>query len=173
MTGKLIVPLTLAALVLLCSWQFAAGAQKKPAKATSAIPAQKLSPKQFMALKPNAVIDFGSERITKAEFLARRNRELEQVAKAINEAKARSQSQFEARRKALLDAEKAKLAETNKKVEAEVASLSAADAAAHGPNWETRRRQAADLLTKAGTATPEERSALLKQAADLLAPAAK
>ena len=169
MAGKLIVPVTLA---LMCGWQFAA-AQEKPANATSAIPAQKLSREQFVALAPNAVIDFGGERITKSEFLARRNQELEQVVKAINESKAHPQSEFEARRKALLDRETAKLADANKKVEAEVSRLSAADAAAHGPNWEARRKQAADLLAKANRATPEEGSALLKQAADLLTPPAK
>jgi hypothetical protein len=170
MAGKLIIPVILA---LLCGWQLAAAAQKKPAKAASAISAQKLSREQFVALPQNAVIDFGSERITKSEFLARRNRELEQAVKAMNEAKAHRQTEFEARRKALLDRESAKLADANKKVEAEVTRLSTADAAAHGPNWEARRKQAADLLAKADKATPEERSALVKQAADLLAPATK
>jgi acyl-CoA reductase-like NAD-dependent aldehyde dehydrogenase len=45
--------------------------------------------------------------------------------------------------------------------------------AAHGPNWEARKKQAADLFEKAAKATPTERSELLKQAADLLAPTPK
>jgi acyl-CoA reductase-like NAD-dependent aldehyde dehydrogenase len=45
--------------------------------------------------------------------------------------------------------------------------------AAHGPNWEARKKQAADLFEKAAKATPTERFDLLKRAADLLAPAAK
>jgi acyl-CoA reductase-like NAD-dependent aldehyde dehydrogenase len=45
--------------------------------------------------------------------------------------------------------------------------------AAHGPNWEACKKQAADLFEKAAKATPTERFDLLKRAADLLAPAAK
>jgi hypothetical protein len=80
---------------------------------------------------------------------------------------------FEARRNAALDQRKAVIAETNKKVEAEIAKLVAADAVKHGPNWEARKKQAADLFEKATKATPTERSDLLKQAADLLSPTPK
>jgi hypothetical protein len=42
----------------------------------------------------------------------------------------------------------AELAEANTKAEAEVDKLVAADAAKYGPNWEARKKQAADLLEK-------------------------
>jgi len=55
-------------------------------------------------------------------------------------------------------------------VRSEIARRVAADAAADGPNWEARKQQAAELLHRAARASPAERSALEKQAADLLAP---
>jgi hypothetical protein len=48
-----------------------------------------------------------------------------------------------------------------------------ADAAAHGPDWAARKKQAADLLARAAKASPLDRSELEKQADDLLAPSAK
>ena len=65
------------------------------------------------------------------------------------------------------------MAESNKKVEAEITKLVDADAAKHGRDWEARKKQAADPFEKAAKATPTERSELLKQAADLLAPTPK
>jgi hypothetical protein len=87
--------------------------------------------------------------------------------------RARSLAEFEAQREALIDKRKAALAEANKKVEDEVNRLVAADAAAHGPNWEARKKQAAELLHQAESAAPTERSTLEKQGADLLAPSAR
>lgn len=87
----------------------------------------------------------------------------------MRDARTNAEANFEARQKAFLDGESAKLEEANKKVADEVARLVAADAAAHGPNWEVRKKQAADLLKQAESATPTERPALEKQAADLLA----
>jgi hypothetical protein len=55
------------------------------------------------------------------------------------------------------------LEEANKKVDAEVARLMAADAAAHGPNWEARKSEAAALLKEAATAPFNQRSQLEKK----------
>ena len=87
--------------------------------------------------------------------------------------RARARAQSDARRKALLDKRAAELAEANKKAEAEIARLVAADAAKHGPNWAARKKQAAELLERAAKASPLERSELEKQADELLMRSAK
>ena len=128
---------------------------------------------QFQALPPDAVIEINGETITKSAFRARNVKAVEEAAKRLPELRARARAQSDARRKAFLDKRAAELAEANKKVEAEVAKLVAADAAKHGPNWEARKKQAADLLERAAKASPLERSELEKQADNLLAPPAK
>ncbi len=158
---------------LLCSSLVAANAQDKIANEASAISAKELTREQFQALAPDAVIEINGERITKSAFQERNAEGLEEAAKQLQDIRAQSLAAFEARRKALLDKQAAVLAEANKKVETEVAKLVAADAAHHGPNWEARKKQAADLLDQAAKAAPAERSALEKRAADLLAPSTK
>jgi len=156
---------------LACGATIAARAQERPANAASAVSSKDLTREQFRALAPNAMIDFGNERMTKNDFLERNKKTFEEAVKKFDESKARALTEFEAQHKALLDREKAALAEANKTVEAEVARLVAADAAAHGANWEARKKQAADLLGEAERTSPLTRSQLEKQAADLLAPA--
>jgi hypothetical protein len=156
---------------LVCGVTVAATAQEQLSNVAPAVSAKELTRAQFQALAPNAVIDFGNERMTKSDFLERNKKAFEEAVKNLEESKARSLTEFEARHKAMLDREKAALAEANKKVETEVARLVAADAAAHGANWEARKKQAADLLGEAARASPLTRSQLEKQAADLLAPA--
>jgi hypothetical protein len=170
MRWKMIVPITAA---LVCGSLLAAHAQEKPANAAAAISAKDLTREQFQALAPDAVIEINGERITKSELQARNVKAVEEAAKQVQELRARSLAEFEARRRAFIDKRKAALAEANKKFEAEVSRLVAADAAAHGPNWEARKKQAAELLDRAEHADPTERSTLEKQAADLLAPSAK
>jgi len=170
MGWKRVVPITAA---LICGSLVAANAQERPATAAAAISAKDLTPEQFKALAPDAVIEINGERITKSAFQARNAKAIEEAAKQVQDLRTRLQTQFEARRKTLVEKQKAALAEANTKFEAEVNRLVAADAAAHGPNWEARKKQAAELLHRAENATPTERSALEKQAADLLAPSAR
>jgi len=168
---KRVAPITAA---LLCNFVVAvSNAQEKFANEASAVSAKDLTREQFQALAPDAAIEIDGERITKSAFQARNVKAAEEATKQLQDIRARSLAAFETRRKALLEKRAAALAEANKKVEAEVAKLVAADAAKHGPNWEERKKQAAGLFDKAAKATPIERSALLKQAADLLAPTAK
>jgi len=164
MRWKMVIPIA-AALVL--GWVAAAGAEDK-ASSSSAIPASALTRDQFKALSPDAVIEIDGERMTKREFIERRTKALEQAIKNMQEVRAKADAEIEARRKAFLDAQKAKLEEGNKKVEAEIARLVAADAAAHGANWEARKKEAATLLNEAATAPPRQRSVLEKKASDLL-----
>jgi hypothetical protein len=147
-------------------------AEEKPT-APAAVSAKDLTREQFQALPADAVIEINGESITKSAFQARNIKAVEEAAKRLPELRARERTESKARLNVLLDKRAAELAEANKKAEAEVAKLVAADAAKHGPNWEARKKQAADLFERAAKATPTERSDLLKQAADLLAPAAK
>jgi hypothetical protein len=132
-----------------------------------------LTREQFLALPPDAVIVINGESITKSALQARNLKAVTEALKRLPELRARARTQSDPRRKALLDKRAAELAEANKKAEAEIARLVAADAAAHGPNWAARKKQAAELLDQAAKATPIERSELEKRAADLLAPSLK
>ena len=138
---------------------------------TEVVPVEKLTKEQFQALPPEALIDFKGERMTKAHFLKSRAVQAEQFQKRLKEMKAKTQEQAEARRTTFLQEEKTKLEEANKKVQAEIDRLVAADNASHGPNWQERKRQAAKILAEASKATPEDRLELERKAADLLAPA--
>jgi hypothetical protein len=167
MGWKLIAPVAAA---LACGAPVVATGQEKPANVAAAVSAKDLTREQFQALPPDAVIEINGERITKSAFQARNVKAVEEAAKRLPELRARARAEFEAQRKVLLDKRAAELAEGNKRIKEEVNRLVAADAAAHGPNWEARKKQAAELLDQAAKASPTERSALEKQAADLLAP---
>jgi colicin import membrane protein len=169
MGWKLTAPI---AATLICGAPVVATAQEKPTNAAAAVAAKDLTREQFQALPPDAVIEINGERMTKGAFQARNIKAIEE-AKRLPQLRERARAESQARRKALLDKRAAALAKANKKVEAEVNRLVSADAAAHGPDWEARKKRAADLLDEAAKASPIERSALEKQAADLLAPPAK
>jgi hypothetical protein len=77
------------------------------------------------------MIEINGERLTKSEFLERRQSAIDQAVKQLQEARTRAETDFAAHRKAILDSEKAKLDEDNKKVQAEVDRLVAASVAAH------------------------------------------
>lgn len=127
------------------------------------------TPQQFEALPLDAVLEINGERVTKREFLARRQRAYDATIKSVQEARARAEAEFVAHRRIFFDAQEAKLRENNQKVQAEIDRLIAADNAAHGPGWQTRKRQAADLLQQAAKeSSPHDREQLEKRAADLL-----
>jgi hypothetical protein len=170
MGWKLVAPIAAA---LVCGAPVVATAQEKPANAAAVVAAKDLTREQFRELAADAVIEINGERITKSAFQARAMKAVEEAAKRLPALRARAKTESEARRKALLNKRAAALAEANKKVEAEVSRLVSADAAAHGPDWEVRKKRVADLLDQAAKASPTERSALEKQADDLLARAAK
>jgi hypothetical protein len=151
----------------------AASAQKNPANTSAATSAGELTRDQFQALPPDATIEINGKRMTKSAFQESNAKAAQEAAQQLRDQRVRWQAAFEARRKALLDQQAARIADENKKVETELAKLVAADATAHGPNWEERKKQAADLLGRAATASPLERSELEKQADDLLAPSTR
>ena len=156
---------------LACSCAASAQAEDQTARppAPASVPA--LTPQQFEALPPTAVIEVDGMRITKEAFQTRREAALNKAFESMKAQRSRAAAEFAAARKAFLDGEKATLDEANKKVQAELDRLRSADAALHGPNWDARREQAAVLLKQAAAADPVEQSRLEKQAADLLAPA--
>jgi hypothetical protein len=135
------------------------------------IAAKDLTPQQFEALPPTAVIEIDGKPLTKAEFQARRELAIRRAFEAMKEKRSRVAAEFAAQRQTFLDQEKTTLDAANRKVQDEVDRLRAADAALHGPNWDARREQATALLKQASTAAPLEQSRLEKEAADLLAPA--
>jgi hypothetical protein len=159
------------AIMLLGSMAITAKPQERPA--TAPIPAQSLSREQFIALPSDAVIEINGQRISKGEFLERNQKAVEEAAKKAAELRVRAENEFKAYRKSRLDQNKAALEEANKKVQAEVDRLVAADAAAHGSDWEARKKQAIELLNKASQASSAERAELAKQAIELLRPPAK
>jgi hypothetical protein len=168
MRTALIIPI---AAMLACGFLTGAAAQQ-PA-ADHVVAAKDLTREQFKALSPGQVIDFGSERITKGEYLDRIKQAIANVQKNLPQLRQKLLAAVAARHKDVTDRENADLTAANSKVQAEIARLSAADTQAHGANWDSRRQQAAAILDQAQRATPEERSALEKQAADLLVPAGK
>ena len=65
---------------LVCGVSVAATAQEQPSNvAAPAVPAKELTRAQFQALAPNAVIDFGNERMTKSDFLERNKKAFEEA----------------------------------------------------------------------------------------------
>ena len=127
-----------------------------------------ITPQQFQALSPDAMIEVDGQRMSKRDFIASRLAAIREERAKMAEARAQAEASFERRRKAFLDQQNAELAQANQKVQAEIDRLRSADAAAHGPNWDARRKQAGDLLAQAAKTLPAERARLEKQASDLL-----
>jgi hypothetical protein len=122
--------IALVATTLVCGWVVVARAEDKAGPASSPVPITGMTRQTFEALAPDATIEVNGERITKREFIARRQSVIKEIAQKMQERNARAEAEFAAHRKAFLDSEKAKLEEDNKKVQAEVARLVAANAAA-------------------------------------------
>ena len=72
---------------LVCGVTVAATAQEQPSNVAPAVSAKELTRAQFRALAPNAVIDFGNERITKSDFLERNKKAFEEAVKNLEESK--------------------------------------------------------------------------------------
>jgi hypothetical protein len=145
-------------------------AQEKATASPGNASAENLTKEQFMALPPDAVIDFKGSRMTKADFVSRKADEFEQAMKKARQMKAEAQKLFTARRAAFLLDQAVKLEDANRKVRAEVDRLVAADQASHGANWEDRKNQAAQILADAAKAPPGRRAEFEKKADELLAP---
>jgi hypothetical protein len=121
----------LVATVLACGWAALASAEDKAGSASSVVSITGMTRQTFEALAPDAMIEVYGERMTKREFIVHQQNAIKERAQRLEESRARATTKFEANRKAFLDREKAKLEEDNKRVQAEVARLGAANAAAH------------------------------------------
>jgi len=157
--------------VLNCGHAASAQADDQPKSPSAPDSVAALTPQQFEALPPTAVIEVDGRRITKEVFLSRREAALNRAFDKMKAQRARAAAEFVAARNAFLDSEKTTRDEVNKKVFAEMQRLRSVDAEQHGPNWDARREPAASLLTQSASAGPQEQARLEKQAADLLAPA--
>jgi hypothetical protein len=82
----------------------------------------------------------------------------------MQEAAARTETEFRAERKAFLASQEAKIKEANEKAQAWVARAIAAEVAAHGPNWEATQKQAFELLDRAEKASGKEQERLVTEA---------
>jgi len=158
-----VMPPILIAALLLCADAHAFAQQND-----QIFSAKQLTKEQFVALPPEAVIDFDGRRMTKRNFIRERAREAEQAGHQMRLAKVEARHEFERRRAAFLADERAKLEAANREVRAEVNRLIAAENAVHGANWQNRKRQAAVLLAEAAKAPTERRLDLEKRAAGLL-----
>jgi hypothetical protein len=154
---------------LLWTWALPASAEETTPKVPTVFSVTMPTPQQFEALPPDAMLEINGRQVTKREFLARHQQAYDAAMEKVQEARARNEAEFAAHRKAFLDAQEAKLKENNQKVQAEIDRLIAADNAAHGPDWQARKKQAADLLGQAAKAPSlEEREQLEKRAAGLV-----
>jgi hypothetical protein len=133
----------------------------------SALPTSNLK-EQFEALSLDAAIVVRGEKLTKREFLTRNTNAAAAMKKKIEDAQAQAKAQFEAKRKALLDSEQAKLDDANKKARAAAKKLLAEATAGHTPDYSARIQQATALLERAKTAQPEEAAQIESQAKELL-----
>jgi hypothetical protein len=153
---------------LLCAWALPASAEETTRNAP-VFSVTMPTPQQFDAMPPDAVLDINGKPVTKRELLARKQQTYDATMKRAQVARERAEAEFAAHRKAVLDAQEAKLKENNQQVQAEIGRLVAADNAAHGPDWQARRKRAADLLQQAAKASsPQERERLETRAADLV-----
>lgn len=155
--------------ILLCIWPLRANAEETTSNASKVVTVTTMTPEQFKALAPDTVLDIGGKRITKQDLLAAQQEAYDADVKRARDARARAEAEFATHRKAFFDAQAAKLKENNQKMQAEIDRLVAADNAAHGPDWQERKKQAADLLQQASKASSaDEREQLEKRAAALV-----
>jgi hypothetical protein len=123
--------ISLIATTLVFGLAVVASAEDKAGSASSAVSVTGMTRQTFEALAPDTTIEVDGERITKREFIDRRQKAIKESAQKMQERNVRAETEFAAHRKAFLDSEKVKLEEDNKKVQAEVARLVAENAAAH------------------------------------------
>jgi hypothetical protein len=159
-----------AATSLAGSWAVVASAEDKTHEPSSAVSITGMTPQIFDNLPANAMVEVNGQRMTKQEFVTHRQSAIKQAEQKRRETYARVETEFQAQRKAFLASQKAKLKEANQKVQAEFDRAYAADAAAHGPNWEADKKRALKLLDQAAKASGQEQVQLVTQALDLLKP---
>jgi hypothetical protein len=138
------------------------------ASGSSALPINNMTKEQFEALSPNATIVVRGESLTKQEFLARNSSAADAMNKKAEDARAQAKARFEAKRKAFLDGEQAKLDDANKQVETAAKKLLDQATAGRPPDYDSRIQQGAVLLERAKTARPDEAAEIESQASDLL-----
>jgi hypothetical protein len=143
------------------------GAEDKPATVSpsaSGFPTKE----QFEAMPPDTVLQIGTRRITKREWLAERKAAFERAMKAYKLNIQKLQAEFQAKRRAFKEQQRAELDAANRKIAPEVERLRKIADEARGPNFQARLKEANELLEKKKTATEAEMSELNARARKLL-----
>jgi hypothetical protein len=123
---------------------------------------------QFEALSPDAMIAVNGERMTKREFLTRKARERAEMVQKIIEMREESRQLVEAKRRAFLATQQAKLDEANAVARVAAQRLRAQETVARAPDYNARVLQGVELLKRAKTASPEELARIQAQAREIL-----
>jgi hypothetical protein len=122
--------ISLVATPLVCGWAVVASAQDKAVSPSLAVSITGMTLETFEALAPDAMLEVKGERITKSEFIERRQSAIKETIRKIQERQAGTETEFQAHRKAFLDSQAAKLKEANAKAQTEADRLIATHAAA-------------------------------------------
>jgi hypothetical protein len=163
------VLIILLALAAILPSPVAAQQRDQPIGRTPPWPSTIVTKDQFEALGPDAMIEANGQRLTKQLFLQQNAAAAAAMAKRIPELKAEAKARFEARRKACLDAQQAKLDDARKKTLA-LANLFLDQAKAGRPaNYDDLFQQGIALLHRAeANPPPSEAAEIEKQERELL-----
>lgn len=161
------VSILLLALAVLAPLAVAAQAEDKPS--STALPSSStITKEQFEALGPNDMIEVNGQRMTKQQFLTQVESAAAATIKKIQDARAQAKTRFEAKRKAFLDGEQAKLNDANAKAQAAAKPLLDQATAGRPTNFDASVAQAQALLKRAATASPSDTAEIESQASALL-----
>jgi hypothetical protein len=127
-----------------------------------------MTKEQFEALSPNATIEFNGQIMKKQEFVARNVSAATALKRKIEDARKETKTRFEAKRKAFLDGEQAKLDYANKQVWAAARKLQAQATAGRSGDLDARIQQAIALLERGKTAPASDAAQIESQERELL-----
>jgi hypothetical protein len=162
------IPAPIFAAIIVAGSLIAAQAQDKTSDGGAAPVGSMTAAQQFEALRSDATIAVNGERMTKREFMTRKARERAEMAEKLIDMQAESKALFEAKRRAFLATQQAKLDETNAVAQAAAQRLRAREAAARAQDYDARVQQGIELLKHAQTASPEELAQMQAQAREIL-----
>ncbi len=144
-----------------------AQAEDKPSSTAPPSPST-ITKEQFETLGPNDIIEVNGQRMTKQQFLTQVETAAAAALKKGQDAQAQAKTRFEAKRKAFLDGEQAKLNDAKAKAQAAAKPLLDQATARRPANYDASVAQAIALLKRAATASPSDASEIESQASALL-----
>jgi hypothetical protein len=144
-------------------------AQAKDKPSSAALPSPStITTEQFEALGPNDMIEVNGQRMAKQQFLTRVETAAVATQNKVPDAQAQAQARFEARRKAFLDDQQAKLNDAKGKAQAAAKPLLDQATAGRPANYDASVAQATALLKRAASASPSDAAEIESQAGALL-----